>query len=37
MKIKENFIKENKKIRIISNGGNPSPINEDWRPVLSGC
>ena len=37
MKIIENFINGNEKIRIISNGGKPSPINEDWRPVLSGC
>jgi UDP-2,3-diacylglucosamine pyrophosphatase LpxH len=37
MKIKENFIQENKKIKIISNGGKPSPIQEDWRPVLDGC
>jgi UDP-2,3-diacylglucosamine pyrophosphatase LpxH len=37
MKIKKNFINGNKKIKIISNGGKPSPIHEDWRPVLSRC
>ncbi|RKY99762.1 MAG: hypothetical protein DRQ13_01710, partial [Ignavibacteriae bacterium] len=37
MKIKKDFINGNKKIKIISNGGKPSPIQEGWRPVLSRC
>ncbi len=37
MKIKEDFIKINEKIRIISSGGQPSRIPEEWRPILSNC
>ena len=37
MKIEKDFIKGNQKIKIISNGGNPYPIPEDWQPVLSNC
>ena len=37
MKIKKDFIKGNKKIKIISNDGKPYPIPESWRPVLSKC
>jgi UDP-2,3-diacylglucosamine pyrophosphatase LpxH len=35
MKIKKDFIQGNKKIKIISNGGQPFPIPESWQPVLS--
>lgn len=37
MKIIPDFIQTNKRIKIISNGGNPSPIPEEWQPVLSTC
>ena len=37
MKIKKDFIQGNKKIKIISNGGKPYAIPEDWQPVLSRC
>ncbi|MEJ2103658.1 MAG: hypothetical protein P8X47_03660 [Ignavibacteriaceae bacterium] len=37
MKIKKDFIRGNKKIKIISNGGKPYAISEDWQPVLSRC
>ena len=37
MKIKKDFIKGNKKIKIISNDGQPYPIPEKWQPVLSKC
>jgi UDP-2,3-diacylglucosamine pyrophosphatase LpxH len=36
MKI-EDFIRDNKKIEIISNKGKPTPVPEEWRPVLSRC
>ncbi len=37
MKILHDFIRNNNKINIISNGGYPSPIPEEWRPVLKSC
>ena len=37
MKIKRDFIKGNKKIKIISNEGKPIRIPKKWRPVLSRC
>jgi len=37
MKIKKDFIKGNKKIKIISNDGKPYLIPESWQPVLSKC
>ena len=37
MKIIPDFIRDNNRIKIISNSGNPSPIPEDWRPVLMNC
>src|SRR5210317_289792 len=37
MKIKKDFINANNKIKIISNGGKPTPIKKEWRPVLSRC
>src|SRR3990172_10931865 len=37
MKIEDHFIRTNKRIEIISNGGNPAPIPEPWRPVLGSC
>jgi len=37
MKIKQDFIKRNKKIKIISNGGQPYSIPKNWQPVLSRC
>jgi UDP-2,3-diacylglucosamine pyrophosphatase LpxH len=37
MKIEQDFIKSNDKITIVSDGGNPSPIPGEWRPVLTGC
>ena len=35
MKIKKDFIQGNRKIKIISNGGQPFPIPKKWQPVLS--
>jgi UDP-2,3-diacylglucosamine pyrophosphatase LpxH len=35
MKIKQDFIQGNKKIKIISNGGKPYAIPKSWQPVLS--
>ena len=35
--IKKYFIRGNKKIKIISNGGKPSKIPKEWRPILSRC
>jgi len=37
MKIKKDFIKGNKKIKIISNAGKSYPIPASWQPVLSRC
>ena len=37
MKIQNDFIKGNNKIKIISNGGQPHPIRADWQTVLSKC
>ena len=37
MKIKKDFIQGNKKIKIISNDGQPFPIPKSWQPVLSRC
>lgn len=37
MKIEQDFIRNNKRIEIISNKGNPTPVPEEWRPVLSRC
>ncbi len=37
MKIEKNFIKGNQKIKIISNGGQPYAIPQDWQPVLNKC
>jgi UDP-2,3-diacylglucosamine pyrophosphatase LpxH len=37
MNIKKDFIQGNKKIKIISNGGQPYSIPENWQPVLSRC
>ena len=37
MKIIQDFIRNNNKINIISNGGNPSLILEELRPVLGSC
>ncbi len=37
MKIKKHFIKDNKRIKIISNKGKPYRIPNSWRPVLSRC
>lgn len=37
MKILQDFVRRNKKINIISNGGIPSPIPEEWQPVLKSC
>ena len=37
MKIKQDFIQGNKKIKIISNGGKPYAIPKDWQPVLNKC
>jgi UDP-2,3-diacylglucosamine pyrophosphatase LpxH len=37
MKIKQDFIQGNKKIKIISNGGKPYAIPKSWQPVLSKC
>jgi UDP-2,3-diacylglucosamine pyrophosphatase LpxH len=37
MKIKQDFIKGNKKIKIISNGGKPYRIPKSWQPILSRC
>ena len=37
MKIVEDFISGNNRIKIITNGGNPSPIPKKWQPILSSC
>jgi predicted phosphodiesterase len=37
MKIEKDFIRNNKRIEIISNGGNPTPVPEEWRPILKRC
>lgn len=37
MKIEKDFIRKNKKIEIISNGGKASKIPQEWRPVLTNC
>ncbi len=37
MKIQDDFIKGNSKIKIITNNGNPSPVPEPWRPILKSC
>jgi UDP-2,3-diacylglucosamine pyrophosphatase LpxH len=37
MKIKEDFIKGNEKIKIISNAGKPCHIPKRWQPVLNRC
>lgn len=37
MKILQDFIGRNNKINIISNGGNPTSIPEEWHPVLKSC
>jgi len=35
MKIVEDFIRNNNRINIISNNGNPTPIPAAWKPILS--
>jgi len=37
MKIREDFIRDNNKIEIISNRGNPSVVPQEWQPVLDSC
>jgi len=37
MKIKDDFVGENKRIDIISKGGYPTIIPLDWRPILVDC
>ncbi len=37
MKIEQDFIRGNDKIKIITNNGKPSPIPVDWQPVLKSC
>jgi predicted phosphodiesterase len=37
MKVKEDFIKSNSRIQIISDSGSPIPIPESWRPILRDC
>ena len=37
MKIKDDFIKGNNRIKIISNNGEPYRIPESWHPVLNRC
>ncbi len=34
MNIKDNFVQDNPRITIISNGGKPTPIPVEWRPIL---
>jgi UDP-2,3-diacylglucosamine pyrophosphatase LpxH len=34
MKINDDFIRDNTRIQIISNSGRPTPIPQEWRPVL---
>ncbi len=37
MKINEDFIRDNNRIKILSNGHKPTNIPEAWRPVLDSC
>lgn len=37
MKIREDFIRENRFVEIISNGGEPYRIPDEWRPLFDSC
>lgn len=37
MKISDDFIRDNDRIKILSNGGRPTEFPDDWKPVLDRC
>jgi hypothetical protein len=37
MKIRDDFVRDNNRITILSNGGEPISIPGHWRPILDGC